>query len=196
MNPARRRVFTIFGVALLLLPVCLAAWYGAGAAFTWPPAQLAAPAIGLAAGKVRSVEVAPRTATYVVEVEGKYRPGGSPRVEARVEVPAANYTFGIALFVALALAAKGWRRPLAFAAGFAILWVLPAFGILFDALRQLGSSPDLAALLAWPRGAREAIAFCYQVGSLLLPTLAPVATWLAIYGLSGRSSPAARTPGA
>lgn len=181
MNPARRRVFTIFGATLLLLPVCLAAWYAAGIVFTWPPARLAAPAISLAAGPVRNVEIGPRSATYVVEVEGKYRPGGSTRVEARVDVPVANYTFGVALFAALALAVKGWRRPLAFAAGIALLWLVPMFGIAFEALRHLGASPDLAQLLAWGAGRREAVALGYQVGSLLLPTLGPIIAWMTLY---------------
>jgi len=181
MSPERRRVFTTFGLALLLLPLCLAAWYVAGIAVTWLPAHLASPAIGMAAGRVQKVEIAARSVTYVVEVEGKYRPGGTPRVEARVDVKAANYTYGVALFVALALAARGWRRPARFAAGLAMLWVLPTFGITFEALRNIGLAAELGALLNWGGGVREAIALGYQVGSLLLPTLAPIITWLALY---------------
>jgi hypothetical protein len=181
MNPARRDVLRTFGIALLLLPFCLAAWYFARDAAGWLPARLAAPAIGVAAGKVQKVEKTARGVGYQVEVEGRYRPGGTPRAEVNVDVLAANYTFGIAIFTALALAVRGWRRPGRFAIGLAILMVLPAFGITFEALRHLGASPDLAPLLGWGAAKREAIALGYQVGSLLLPTLAPIAAWLALY---------------
>jgi hypothetical protein len=181
MNPARREVLRTFGIALLLLPLCLGAWFFARDAAGWVPTRLAAPAIGMAAGKVQKIEMSARGVGYHVEVEGKYRPGGTPRAEVTVDVPSANYTFGVAIFTALALAIRGWRRPARFALGFAILLVLPAFGIAFEALRNLGTAPELAPLLGWGAGKREAIALGYQVGSLLLPTLGPIAAWLALY---------------
>jgi hypothetical protein len=186
MNAPRREVLATAGRALLWLPPCLAAWFFAAGAFGWLPARIAAPAIGAVAGRVTQVEVGQRTVTYAVEVEGPYRLGGSPRAEARIDVPAATYTFGAGIFAALALAARGWRQPARLALGLAILLPLPAFGIAFDALRQLGSSPELASLLAWGAGKREAIALGYQVGSLLLPTLAPIAAWLALFPAAWR----------
>jgi hypothetical protein len=195
MNPARREVLRVFGLALLLLPPCLALWFFAAGAVGWLPTRLASPAIVAAAGPVTSIETAARHVIYTVRVEGPYRPGGSPQVEARVEVPSATYTFGIAIFLALALASKGWRQPARLALGIAILLPLPVVGIAFDALRQLGASPQLAQLLAWRGGTREAIALGYQVGSLLLPTLAPIAAWLALFWLptDGKPSPASRS---
>jgi hypothetical protein len=181
MNAARREVLATAGRALLWLPLCLAAWYIAAGAFGWLPARIAAPAIGAVAGKVTQVEIEQRSVTYAVEVEGPYRPGGSPRAEARVDVPAATYTFGAGIFAALALAARGWRQPARLVLGLAILLPLPAFGIAFDALRQLGTSPQLGSLLAWGPATREGIALGYQVGSLLLPTLAPIAVWLVLF---------------
>jgi len=181
MNAARREVLATAGRALLWLPLCLAAWYFAAAAIGWLPARLAAPVISMAAGKVTQVEPGQRMVAYTVKVEGPYRPGGSAEAEVRVEVHAATYTFGVAVFAALALAARGWRHPARFALGLAILLPLPAFGIAFDALRQLGASPELNTLLGWKGGTREAIALGYQVGSLLLPTLAPVIAWLALF---------------
>jgi hypothetical protein len=196
MNPARREVLQVFGLALLLLPPCLAAWFFAAPAIGWLPSRLAAPAIAAAAGPVTSIESSARQVIYAVRVEGTYRPGGSPQVEARVEVPSATYTFGIAIFLALALASKAWRQPARLALGIAILLPLPVVGIAFDALRQLGAAPQLAELLAWRPGMREAIALGYQVGSLLLPTLAPIAAWLALFWLpaTGKPSPAPRIP--
>jgi hypothetical protein len=181
VSPARREVLATVGLALLLLPLCLAAWYFAADAIGWVPARLAAPVISSAAGKATPVEAGPRQVAYAVDVVGPYRPGGAQRAEARVEVHAATYTFGIAIFVALALAVRGWRRPARLGLGVAILLPLPAFGIACDALLQLASSPQLGALLAWSGGTREAIVLGYQLGSLLLPTLAPIVAWLALF---------------
>ena len=187
MTPSRRDVWRVFGLALALLPVCLAAWYFAAGVIGWLPARLASPAIGAAAGKVVRIEPLQRNVAYVVEVEGPYKPGTTNRAEARVEVPVATYTYGIALFLALALAVRGWRHPARLAGGLGVLLVLPTFGVTFDALRQLGSAPDLAPLLAWKPTAREAIALGYQVGSLLLPTLAPIIAWLVLFDKWGQT---------
>ena len=181
MNPSRREVLRFFGLALAWLPLCFTAWYFAMGPIGWLASRLAAPAIEASAGRVVAIERAAGAVAYVVEVEGPYRPGGSRRAEARLEVRAGVYTYGIALFAALALAVSGWRRPYRLAIGGAILLLLPTVGIAFDALRQLGTSPQLAALLAWPGGMRESIALGYQVGSLLLPTLGPIIVWLALY---------------
>ena len=181
MNPGRREVLVVFGVALLLLPLCLAAWYFAAGAIAWVPSRVASIGIGASAGKVVKVEASGRNVAYLVDVEGPYRPGSSQRAEARVDVPAGNYTYGLAVFAALALAVRGWRRPMRLAGGLGILVLLPAFGIAFDALRSLGQAAELAPLLAWGPAAREAIALGYQVGSLLLPTLGPIVVWLVLF---------------
>jgi hypothetical protein len=181
MNAARREVLATAGRALLWLPLCLAAWYVAAGVIGWLPSHLATPAIASAAGRVTQVATAARTASYTVRVEGPYMPGVSSQAEARVDVPSATYTFGMAVFAALALAVKGWRHPGRLALGIAILLPLPAFGIAFDALRQLGAAPQLAPLLGWKGGTREAITLGYQVGSLLLPTLGPIIAWLALF---------------
>lgn len=192
MKAARREVIATAGRALLWLPLCLAAWYVAAGVIGWLPSHLASPAIASAAGRVMHVETGHRVASYTVRVEGPYMPGVSSQVEARVDVPAATYSFGMAVFVALALAVKGWRFPGRLALGIAILLPLPAFGIFFDALRQLGAAPQLAPLLAWKGGTREAIALGYQVGSLLLPTLGPIIVWLVLFPTAWKTG---ATPG-
>jgi hypothetical protein len=139
---------------------------------------------------------------YTMTLEERYTPGRTPRTATvDVEVKAANYTFGIALFVALALAARESRRARAIALGVAVLVILPAWGVAFDALRQLQAAPEVQPFLAWPPAAREAIALGYQVGALLLPTLGPVALWVAVshaawFGATGRPTEASSRPGA
>src|SRR5690349_4100438 len=77
MTPSRRDVLRVFGLALALLPFCLAAWYFAAGAINWIPSRLASPVIGAAAGKVTRIEAAQRNLAYFVEVEGPYRPGNA-----------------------------------------------------------------------------------------------------------------------
>ena len=178
MDAARRQVLLVAGLVLALLPLLLAGWYAAAAPLSWIPAKLATPVIRFVADGPTSMALKDRTLFFTVKLEMAYRPGGAPRVAADIEVLAAKYTYGIALFLALTLALKESRRPLGIAIGAAILVVLPAFGIAFDALKQLGATPGLAPFLAWGAGTREAVALGYQVGTLLLPTLAPVAIWL------------------
>jgi hypothetical protein len=192
MSDPRREALGIVLRALAWLPLCFALWYAAAGFVAWLPAKLASPVIGAAAGKVQQTQVAQRVVLYSVHVEGPYRPGRSTTAEANLEVAAATYTFGIAVFAALAAAVRGWRQPARFALGLALLLPLPAFGIAFDALRQLGSTPQLVALLAWGPAARNAIALGYQAGSLLLPTLGPIVAWLVLYpGAWRRAKPAA-----
>jgi hypothetical protein len=191
----RRQTLALFGRALLWLPVCLAAWYFASPAFSWIGATVARPAIHAAAGKVTAMKIDAAVVTYSVEIEEPYRWGRTPRRAAvDLEVKTRLYTFGLPLFLALALAARESRRSAAIAAGIAILAVVPAWGIAFDVLRQLGSAAEIAPFISWPSWARESIALGYQLGSLLLPTLIPVALWLAsARGLWAESREAAET---
>ena len=179
-GPGREAAATILRALAWLAP-CFVAWSLAAPAIGWLPAKIAAAAIESAAGTVSRSEIEPHAVAYSLELEGAYRPGGSPRVEATIQVPAATYTFGIAIFAALALAARGWRLPARIAFGAALLLPLPAVGIAFDALQQLGSVPQLAGVLGWSPIARELIALGYQAGALLLPTLAPIVAWLALF---------------
>jgi hypothetical protein len=191
----RRKALALFGRALLWLPLCLAAWYFASVPISWVGATLARPAINAAAGKIDAMKLDAATVTYSVRlVEPGYQRGRAPlEAVVDVEVKPRLYTFGLPFFLALALAARESRRVAAILAGSAVLAAVPAWGITFDALRQLGASGELAPLLAWRSGTREAIALGYQVGSLLLPTLGPIAVWLALFPNAWRGSPTARS---
>ena len=180
MEAGRRRILVVAATALALLPVFLALWYAAAGPLAWIPGKLALPVIRAASGGSTAMILKGRELVYTVKLEMPYHPGGAPRIAADVEVAAAKYTYGIALFLALALATKESRRPVGMAIGAAILVALPAFGIAFDALLQLGATPGLPPFLAWGTAMREAIALGYQASTLLLPTLAPVAIWLVL----------------
>ena len=180
MEAGRRRILLAGATALVLLPVFLALWYFAAAPLAWLPGKLALPLIRVASGGSTTMALKGRDPVYAIKLEMPYRRGGVPRIATEVEVAAAKYTYGIALFLALALAAKESRRPVGILFGAVILLLLPTFGIAFDALKQLGAAPGLPPFLAWGTAMREGIALGYQAGTLLLPTLAPVAIWLAV----------------
>src|SRR5579859_1045194 len=98
--PRREAVGTILR-ALLWLPLCFAAWHATAGAIAWLPAKIAAAAIEPAAGTLRRCEIGRRVALYALDIEGPYRRGGADRAEVTLEVPAATYTFGLAIFAAL-----------------------------------------------------------------------------------------------
>jgi hypothetical protein len=178
----RREVLGIALRAMAWLPVTLAAWYFASTALAWLPAQAAAMSLRLAGVQAGVAKLSEGVAVVEARLQPPYRPGVAAveGVDVAVDVKTRTFTFGIALFLALTLArGRPWRTgPIAL--GAATLVMLPAWSIAFDALRQLAGVAELAPVLAWAPAAREAIAFGYQVGSLLLPTLAPVALWVAL----------------
>ncbi len=190
MSPDRREVLGLAARALGWLPACLLAWYLASPVASWVPARLAAFAVGAAAGPVTSTSLTGARAVYELALPAPYRPGSrGPDGLATLEVNPRLYTFGLALFAALWLASPRPRPPRALAIGVAALLVIPAWGIAFDALRQLAAAPSLAPYLGWSPAAREAIAFAYQAGTLLLPSLAPVALWAGLDPRLGATRP-------
>ena len=160
---------------------CLALWYAAAGPLAWIPGKVASPLVGSVAS-VKAMVLRDRGIAYTVTVEPPYElmRNGMGAATADVEVASATYTYGIALFLALSLAARGWRKPKLVLAGIAIVWLSSAWGIGFDALRQLSTSRELASHVVLGTAARTFIAFGYQVGSLLLPTLLPIALWLGL----------------
>jgi hypothetical protein len=177
----RTAALALLGRTLLWLVPCLALWYAAAGPLAWIPGKVASPFVGAAVGEVNAMTLRGRGIVYTVSVEPPYElmRRGTGAATADVEVPSATYTYGIGLFLALCLASHNWRRPKVMLIGAAIVWISSTWGIGFDAVRQLATSADLAAHLAFGPAAMTAIAFGYQVGSLLLPTLLPIALWLA-----------------
>lgn len=180
MEASRRQVLGIAGRALMWLPAFLVAWHFASAPIAWVAGQAARPGIALATGGPVAVKLEGNQLAYAVSLEAPYRPGAaSSAIVVEAQVLAGQFTYGLALFLALVAASRRHVFPRwGIAAAFATLAILPAFGIALDVLKQLGMAPALQPLLGWPGGLREAIALGYQVGSLLLPALAPVAAWL------------------
>jgi hypothetical protein len=178
--------------ALWLVP-CLALWYVAAGPIAWLPAKIASPFIGVVADVKANGAARAGESVYSVSIDPPYElmTRGTGAATADVEVASATYTYASRSFLALSLATRGWSRPKLVLAGLVIVWLSSAWGIGFDAVRQLR---DLAGARVAPGAGgccETAIAFGYQLGSLLLPTLLPIALWLAFNPQAWR-----RTPGA
>ena len=178
-----RRPLARFVVATLAwLPLTFAVWYFAAPALLWPAKLLAqwASAAGFA-DLVRGVEQQGAIVTFVTSL----RPGDASAQAGTisVDVNALLYSFGLPMFAALTLAAREPRWPRRLLVGYAALLPFTAFGLLADFLKNVAISagPLVASqtgLVAWQR---EAIAFSYQFGALILPTVAPAAAWVLLH---------------
>ena len=159
----------------LWLPPCFAAWYLGAHAHTEVAAGFARFFIALFNGLLVSATENGAELVFVTTLEVQ-QAGQAGRLT--VEVNALSYTYGLALFLALMLAARArWWHVLA---GAAILLPFQGWGIAFDFLAQVGAKmgPAIAAQAGLLQ-AREAIALAYQLGNLLFPSLAPVMVWVA-----------------
>lgn len=160
----------------LWMPVCFAAWY-AGARYHAIVAGTLARAIiePFGSNLVASLEQSGFDLEFVTRIAVRAATG-----ESAVLVPEVNpllYTYGLAFFAALMLAAraKWWKIVV----GALVLLPFQAWGIAFDFLVQVGVkvAPEISAQAGLVGWRREFIALGYQLGSLIFPTLMPVLLW-------------------
>jgi hypothetical protein len=161
------------------LPVAFAVWYLAAPVLIWP-ARLLVELVARAgfADLVRAVEQSGATLTFATSL----RPGTATAATASitVDVNALLYSFGLPLYAALVLAARvpGWPQRLAL--GYAAIMPFVAWGVLADFLKNVAitAGPLVASQTGFSAWQREVIAFSYQFGTLILPTVAPAIIWV------------------
>ena len=161
------------------LPVTFVVWYFAAPVLLWPAAFIVELVTrwGLA-DIVQGIERARAELTFATTL----KPGSaSARAgEIAVAVDLLLYSFGLPLYAALVLAAKepGWPRRLV--VGYAVLMPFVAGGALADFLKNVAITmgPQIASQTGFVAWQREAVAFSYQLGALILPTVVPVVTWV------------------
>lgn len=160
------------------LPPCFALWYVCAPALAVALGFVAGAMVDLLCpGLVTVLERQGSVLTFVTTIKVHPSPGTTavllPDVSARL------YTYGLPLYLALALAARAKYWTLL--AGAMLLTPFQAWGIAFDFLAQVGilMGPEIALQSGIHGAKREAIAFGYQLGSLIFPTLAPVIMWAA-----------------
>jgi len=161
------------------LPVTFVVWYFAAPVLLWPAAFIVELVTrwGLS-DIVQGIERARAELTFATTL----KPGSaSARAgEIAVAVDLLLYSFGLPLYAALVLAAKepGW--PSRLVVGYAVLMPFVAWGALADFLKNVAITmgPQIASQTGFVAWQREAIAFSYQLGALILPTVVPVVTWV------------------
>ena len=161
------------------LAPAFAVWYLAAPLLLWPVRLLAeAVARLLFPGIVRAVDQSGAVCTFTTML----KPGAVLAASGNVviDVNMLLYSFGLPLFVALVLAAREpgiWRR---LAIGYALIVPFAAWGVLADFLKSVAITADplVASQTGFSPGLREAIAFAYQFGALILPTVVPAVAWV------------------
>jgi hypothetical protein len=129
----------------------------------------------LAPGLVATVERTGTTLAFVTTL--RVQPVAGHDAVLVPEAGALIYTYGLALLVALMMAARArWWKMLA---GAALLLPFEGWGLAFDLLAQvgIGLGPGISAQAGLANWRREAIALGYQAGSVILPCLTPVMAW-------------------
>jgi hypothetical protein len=163
---------------LAWLPVAFVVWYFGAPLLLWPvKLLLAAVAAGLP-DLVTAVEQNAAIFTFATTL----KPGEALTASAHVtvDVDGLLYSFGMPLYAALVLAAREPRWPRTLALGYAVQLPFVFWGVLADFLKNVAitSGPLVASQAGFAAWQREAIAFAFQFGSLILPTVVPAVTWV------------------
>jgi hypothetical protein len=175
----KSRITRFIVTVLAWLPVAFVVWYFAAPVLLWPVKLIAEGVARIGFGDlVRAVEQSGAIVTFATTL----KPGtASARGgEIGVDVNMLLYSFGLPLYAALVLAARepGWGRRLAI--GIAALLPFAAWGVVADFLKNVAitSGPFVASQTGFVPWQREAIAFAFQFGSLILPTVVPAIAWV------------------
>ena len=165
-------------LVLAWLPLAFGVWYVLAPIILWP-AQLLVTAIARVGfgDLVTGVEAHAATLSFVTTLKpGQAAAGGILSVDVNMLL----YAFGLPLFVALTLAARegAWWRTLLI--GYVAMLPFIAWGVVADFLKNIAitSSPLVASQAGFSALERDMIAFAYQFGSLILPSVAPAVAWV------------------
>ena len=133
----------------------------------------------LASGWVKQVQIAPGKIEVVTNVGVANAQTGGRWVEISIDGDPGRYAYGFPIFLALLLAA--WRKGRVWRAivGYIVLLPFQAFSISTSLLMQMVLATNLdLRLLKISQGQLEGLAYGFQLGSLVLPTLVPFLLWL------------------
>lgn len=128
---------------------------------------------------VRSVDIRPGQMLVESPIAVPVPSAGGRLGEVSVEADPGRYAYGLPIFLALLLAARGPRRLGLALGGYALLLPLQAFSATMYVLMQLMGATGMSAhRLLVEHWQMEALVYGYQVGALVVPTLAPIMVWL------------------
>jgi hypothetical protein len=165
--------------ALTWLPLAFAVWYFAAPLLLWP-ARLVVDLVTRTgfSDLVVAVEQAGRTCTFATTLKPGQATATSGNIS--VDVNMLLFSFGLPLYAALVLAAREPRWPVKLAIGYAVIIPFVAWGVLADFLKNvaIAAGPLVASQTGFSAAQREVIAFAYQFGTLILPTVVPAIVWV------------------
>ena len=162
-----------------------AVWYLAAPLLAWLILLLTDAVTSLAfADLVRSIEQEGYRITILSTLKVMAGTLDHPAVGlVSVELNTLLYNLGLPMLAALSLAARPQRAWLTITLGYIVLAPFVTWGIVAEFLKHLVF--DTAATVAAHAGfgplQREIIAFAYQFGVLILPTVAPTVFWVLVH---------------
>lgn len=164
------------------LPLAFVVWYLAGPIFAWPIALLTSivAKVGFA-DLVHSVEQQGHLITIVSTLKPTLATTQSLASGVlSIELNTLLYSFGFPMLAALTLAAKQPHLLRTLAVGYAVLAPFVTWGLIAEFLKRLvfDAGPAVASQAGFTAFEREVIAFAYQFGTLILPTVAPAVFWV------------------
>ena len=173
-SPLARFIVTV----LAWLPVTFAVWYVVAPVLMFAVKLLCMLAVLPLGDLVSVVEQNGASLTFVTTLRGGQATQAGGVVS--VSVNGLLYSFGMPMFAALVLAAREPRRWIILALGIAALLPFTTFGVVADFLKSVAitSGPLVASQAGFSAAQREMIAFAYQFGTLIMPTVAPAILWV------------------
>ncbi|MBK6393760.1 MAG: hypothetical protein IPF73_03005 [Betaproteobacteria bacterium] len=181
---------------ILWLPVTFAVWYLVSPALMWVVKLVAGVAVMPFGDLVRTVEQTGSTLQFVTSLKPGQAAGAGV---VSVSVDGLLYSFGMPMFAALTLAAREQARWKLLAIGIAALVPFVTFGVIADFLKNVAitAGPLVASQAGFSAPQREMIAFAYQFGTLIMPTVVPAVVWVVTHrAFLERMRGATRTPSA
>jgi hypothetical protein len=164
------------------LPLAFLVWYLAGPILAWPIGLLTEVVLKVGFGDLVSRV---QQEGHLLTIVSKLRPALTTAQEQAsgvlsVEVNTLLYSFGLPLLAALILAAREPHPLRRLALGYVVLAPLVTWGLVAEFLKRVvfDTAPAVAVQTGFGPVQREAIAFAYQFGSLILPAVAPAVFWI------------------
>lgn len=177
-RPCALVAFVLSALAWMVLLTLL--WSKASPWTSYPVAALSHFALEQGAPLwVRTVHKKPGAMEVDTAIEMPVPEAGGRRAELIVEVDPGHYAYGLPIFMALLLAARGPQRLARALGGYVLLLPAQVFSLTLHVLMQMvlyaHASTRVLKVSQWQL---EAIVYGYQIGSLVLPTLVPIVLWL------------------
>ncbi|HTP46546.1 MAG TPA: exosortase H-associated membrane protein [Casimicrobiaceae bacterium] len=164
------------------LPLAFLLWYIAAPLLAWPVALLttAVAKIGFSS-IVDGVEQQGRMLTIVSTLKSTLASTQNAASGVlSVDLNPGLYSFGFPMLVALTLAARQPHMLRTLLLGYVVLTPFVSWGLVAEFLKRIAfdAGPTVASQAGFTPAQREAIAFAYQFGTLILPAAAPAVFWV------------------